>query len=482
MNDMLMILLTISLAIFMAGNLLDMGFRLNPQDALRGLRKVRFVAPPLVKICLVMAVMTFAAGLGAVAAEEEPAPIINSGSESAPPSNTSARVRELLKRDTLTDDWGGVRPWLIGHGITLKPRLTMFYQGIISGKGENSSEFGGKTDLMLNADLSKLGFWQGLSLTVHAEYNFGESVNGRSGTLIPVNTALMFPGIKGSDRFDVSSFYFGQTFGNSVSLRIGKINLIDLYASKPFQGGAGIDSFWNLTFAAPPSGTVPAYLLAAMLSVRTEPATFNLWIYDPTSVVNKSVFDKPFNDGVTFRGNVEFPVTIAGRGGHQGFVATYSTKNGKDLDTLDELLLPKEIRFVGTKNDRYYFGYTFNQYLYQSKKNPEEGVGLFGQFGISDGNPNPLYWSTFIGVGGTGLIPGRSLDNWGFGYYYDDLSNDLQDSFDPLLKIRNEQGWEIFYNFAVTPWLSLGADLQIIDPSLAAQTAVFGGLRTVLRF
>jgi BASS family bile acid:Na+ symporter len=43
MNDILMILLKISLVIFMAGNLLDMGLRLNPQDALRGLRNVRFV-------------------------------------------------------------------------------------------------------------------------------------------------------------------------------------------------------------------------------------------------------------------------------------------------------------------------------------------------------------------------------------------------------------------------------------------------------
>ncbi len=43
MNDILMILLKISLVIFMAGNLLDMGFRLDPKDALRGLRNVRFV-------------------------------------------------------------------------------------------------------------------------------------------------------------------------------------------------------------------------------------------------------------------------------------------------------------------------------------------------------------------------------------------------------------------------------------------------------
>jgi bile acid:Na+ symporter, BASS family len=39
----MMILLKISVVIFVAGNLLDMGLRLNPRDALRGLRNVRFV-------------------------------------------------------------------------------------------------------------------------------------------------------------------------------------------------------------------------------------------------------------------------------------------------------------------------------------------------------------------------------------------------------------------------------------------------------
>jgi bile acid:Na+ symporter, BASS family len=44
---MFIILLKISLVIFMAGNLLDMGLRLNPQVALRGLRNVRFVVHAL---------------------------------------------------------------------------------------------------------------------------------------------------------------------------------------------------------------------------------------------------------------------------------------------------------------------------------------------------------------------------------------------------------------------------------------------------
>jgi BASS family bile acid:Na+ symporter len=48
MDDTLMILVKISVVIFMAGNLLDMGLRLDPQDAARGLRDFRFVALTLV--------------------------------------------------------------------------------------------------------------------------------------------------------------------------------------------------------------------------------------------------------------------------------------------------------------------------------------------------------------------------------------------------------------------------------------------------
>ena len=138
----------------------------------------------------------------------------------APPSG-------WLERDTLTGDWGGGRTWLKEHGITLKPRFTGFYQGMTSGDGDHGFEYGGKADLLLDANLSKLGLWKGLSLNVHAEYNFGESVNQRGGTVMPVNTALMFPGMEGADAFDFSSVTLTQRFGDSVSLLAGKISIID---------------------------------------------------------------------------------------------------------------------------------------------------------------------------------------------------------------------------------------------------------------
>ena len=400
----------------------------------------------------------------------------------APPAITTAYAGDIATRSTLTGDWGGGRTWLEDHGITLKPRFTQFYEGLASGAGEgdHSAEYGNKLDVTLNADLDTLGLWKGLSMTVHAEYNAGAHVNLQGGTLMPINTAMMFPGIKGPDAFDVTNVAFKQTFSNRASLTLGKISIVDYCDKKPFHGGVGIDAFWNIVFVAPPSGTVPVAFLGAILSIPTKAATYGVWLYDPNSSLNKSALDHPFADGFTLRGSVSFPVTMGGLTGHQGLAVSYSNKPGTDLDTLDGIPVPPSPS-TPKKDQRYYFAYTIDQFLYQSKANPREGVGLFGQFEVSDGNPNPLKWMAFGGIGGTGLIRRRSRDNWGIGYYYAAPSKYLQDMPAPYPGIFHEQALEVFYNLALTPWLVLGADLQILSPSAANETAVFPGLRLVIR-
>ena len=361
------------------------------------------------------------------------------------------------------------------RAIVFRSRLTQFYEGASNA----GYAYGAKADVRLIADLAKLGVWQGLSLTAHAEYNFGANINGRVGIYAPVNTALAFPAM---NNVDVTSLYFGQRFAGGPALLIGKINIVDLAASAPFKGGAGIDSFWNITFAAPPSGTVPPYLLGALLSIPTKGPTYGFWVYDPENKVGQGL-NGAFANGITFRASVEFPITIGPYSGHQGFVALYSTQPGTDLASLGDLYVPSPPPgTTGIKSGRYYFNYTFDQYLFRSKDDPVQGFGVFGQFGISDGNPNKLYWSALTGIGGTGLLPGRSRDNWGIGLYYDTFSPYLIQSLAPAFAIRNEYGSEVFYNFALSPNVKLGADLQIISPAQTTTTTVFPGLRLVVRF
>jgi hypothetical protein len=48
--------------------------------------------------------------------------------------------------------------------------------------------------------------------------------------------------------------------------------------------------------------------------------------------------------------------------------------------------------------------------------------------------------------------------------------------------LRDEHGVELFYNFEVAPWLTVGADLQVINPSLGEDMVIIPGLRSVTRF
>ena len=96
------------------------------------------------------------------------------------------------------------------------------------------------------------------------------------------------------------------------------------------------------------------------------------------------------------------------------------------------------------------FAWTFDQRLYASPTNPAEGFGLFGQFGISDGNPTRLYWSLLGGVSGTGMVPGRPDNTWGLGLYYDTLSPDLVSALERVTTIGDKWGTGTYYDFNLT--------------------------------
>lgn len=70
------------------------------------------------------------------------------------------------------------------------------------------------------------------------------------------------------------------------------------------------------------------------------------------------------------------------------------------------------------------------------------------------------------------------------GYFRYSLSNDLTDGLRPFgFDFGDEYGGELFYNAAITPWLRLTGDLQIIAPgNKNRDTAVLAGLRAQIKF
>lgn len=390
-----------------------------------------------------------------------------------------------FERPNFTGNWEGIRPWLSENGVQLQPNVSTFTGSVIK---DNSGklEFGGKADFYLSVNGEKLGLWKGLNLISHTEYNFGKSVNGQMGTLLPQNTALFFPGIKDKDRFDITSLYILQKIGRNKALMAGKINMVDIAAGTKFVGGAGIDTFEHINFVAPPSGLVPPYIFGALFSIKTQPMSYTFGVYDPINAVNKTGLEAPFKKGVTFYGSLEKPVKIAGKTGSHSIKAVYSTQNGVSLSNLSDIIIhPELINDIPTKKDRYYFGYSFHQHLVQRKDNPAKGWGVFGNVGFSDADPTPLDWSFIVGIGGNSLFKNRSEDNWGVGFFHQSITNSLRNTVTLLNRnLQDENGVEIFYNYQIAPWFKLGINGKVINPALSqnyAHNSFFIGLRSSIK-
>ena len=59
--------------------------------------------------------------------------------------------------------------------------------------------------------------------------------------------------------------------------------------------------------------------------------------------------------------------------------------------------------------------------------------GVFSQFGVSHGNPNPVRFVANGGVGGRSMVPGRAYDTFGVSYFYLGLSDNFKALVRPFL-------------------------------------------------
>ncbi len=396
----------------------------------------------------------------------------------------NASENGLFSRASLLDGPGSPKARLRERGININASITHFLQDLVSTNDFESTQSGGKTDIYLTLDGHKLGLWRGVSLNMHTELLFGDSVNfSGNRRLIPVNTALAFPRVGGSDQ--EISLTLRQLINKRTSLTIGKFNMLDAASRTPLIGGGGIDTFMNLGLAAPISGVTPAYLIGGLLGHNAGFASFGLFVYDPRSAQDSEVLENLFDDGVTTSLSVAVPTTVMGNRTVHRFRGVYSTQNGVDLSNIPELNLPSQnLGKLGKRSGYWYLSYAFQHFLFQDSADPSRGWGIFGQIAMSDGNPNPVDSSGFIGIGGTSPLPNRSLDRFGIALFYYSLSDYIVDGLRPTgFILEDEQGFEAFYSLALAPWLSISGDLQVIDSAYSnSETSIYLGLRTQVKF
>jgi porin len=88
-----------------------------------------------------------------------------------------------------------------------------------------------------------------------------------------------------------------------------------------------------------------------------------------------------------------------------------------------------------------------------------------------------------VGIGGTGLLPGRNLDRFRAAYFRYSFSNGLSDGLRLFgLQLGDEYGGELFYHVAITPWCRLSGDLRSFVGDHSRGTAIFVGVSAQIKF
>lgn len=429
---------------------------------------------------------------------------------------------DFWERPRLTGSWWGLRDDLGKKGVVFDVDALLTPQGVLSGGRDTGWEFWGNADYTLNVDTGKLGLWPGGFFKFSADSSFGDSVLRDSGALIPVNTAAILPK-PNEPTTALMNATFTQFLSPKFGLFAGKIFTLDAAAGE-FAGNYRTQ-FMNTGLVIPATlALVPISAYGGGIVVLPwENVILSALAIDPSGTPTNNDVSEAFDDGATVVASGKVTIKPFGLVGHQSVGGMWSNKSRlsliQDPSNVARFLLQERFPRLADPGpilrrilERFFPGllvpvqpanredstwsvfYGFDQYLWQPAGDPKRGIGVFFNFGASDGDANPIKYSYSMGIGGNGVVPGRPHDSFGIGWartqFSDNLLPFLRQTLD--LGLDHEDAVEMFYNASLTRWLNMSLDLQVIDPALKktlgssglrnVDTAVVGGVRMYIRF
>jgi porin len=291
-----------------------------------------------------------------------------------------------------------------------------------------------------------------------------------------VNTNQLFP-LPTGNNVALPAWNFAQFLLRYAGVTVGKFQTVSGGDMNEFAHGKGDTQFFNTALNVNPALLVVPYstLGAGAIVLPTadlDQALLTASVLSATGKASTAGFDQL--DGPILAGEGRVRTDFFGLTGHQLVGALYSWKRYTSLD--QRLGFVIENRALVPRTGTWAVYYNFDQYFYQPDKSKDQGVGVFGRFGASRGDPVPVQYFYSIGVGSKGPIECRPFDQTGIGYFYSSINNPtLQLPFSTREFLRDEWGFEVYYNIALTPWLLLTPDIQVVGP--AQKREVGTGLR-----
>jgi porin len=425
-------------------------------------------------------------------------PFLNNGPVFGLPGTDAGDFRN---RTQLSGDWGGLRTDLARHGFFFDLYTTSAYQDVASGGLKTGNTSIQNTQLSINVDTGRAGLWSGGIFHVTLESRYGSSSPQNTftaGSSVPQYTGLAFPGPFFVHDVLPTEFFLLQSLTPKFAVILGKANVLT-HADQTFFGNSYKYDFANLNFNKNPMALnfYNTYALAAIgIWTPSKWLTAVAGVYDPNSEANN--FATKAFDHVDAYGITIFSYKIGGLPGQSW--AQYNWTNKPKIDFILPFgqLSPSEVPqavgvLLGTPSSQalpiHYKGTSwvtvgnFSQYLFVKDHSgaiaeklgsgqPLRGIGVFGRIGYAPEETNPITRDGSVALIANGLSDVRPNDSFGLGVYHNGISRPLKNDFARLTGAtatpKNENGLEVFYDFAITPAIRVIPSYQHIWNPLTA--------------
>jgi porin len=410
-------------------------------------------------------------------------------------SGNAFAAEDIWTRDKLTGEWGELRTDLTKHGIDIDLRLSQYWQGVTDGGRDENDEYGGTMDYRINLDGPKLfGSWEGFSINIHARTRFGEDINAEAGELVLPNTGMLMPAPGDYHDTDITGLTVSQYlpfFGGLANLSVGKFDVVDTVNGFFPNLSYGQEGFFNINSgvsALPWFGAVRGLSLYGTVGVTVnqdygmpESGIIALGT-ENVSTTNGQLADS-FKDGVFLAAFHRFLWRVDEKPGYFMVFVGGSTADQKSNDPHDFFFVPGQ----GIENDKeknpWDVAVYVHQEFWQAKGDPDRRA--YVKIGGTAGPDNPQFsqYNAFGHVEFLGFMDSRPHDRMGAGMWWNSLSDNYKDLVSPVADLQDLYGFELYYNYQITPWMHLTADIQYVQNEWKADDmAVIPGARLVIDF
>lgn len=396
-------------------------------------------------------------------------------------------------RSFLLGSIDGFRDEWYDRGFIFNSNITQFLNSNFSGGHHHGKyRYDGSANYFVALDTGKAGLWSAGGILLHGESSWlaNRSINPDVGSLLPANFDATMPVLNRSET-TLSEAYLVQALPHNFIFLGGKINFSGLADQSYFANNENFQFDYTGLVNNPLLGAFVPYTplgLGLIWASENKKNSVAVIALDADGRANLSGFDTVFNGNTTYGAQYQYSTDINHRPGNYRAIVGYTSKNPYNFAIDPRHLLAEVLGIVPVerKRDNYGLMLNFDQYLWLApvlgkndnyrKDLPPLGLGIFGRAGWAPDDRNVIDQFYSFGIGGYGSpFAYRPFDNWGIGYAYTHISAKLRNALKFVDLRSNEQGFEIFYNYAIVPSVNLTVNLEAIRSPISARKTAFAG-------